>query len=71
MGQETSSPIDESLPPKTLQERTLEAVATHIKEGHVKRIVVMVGLIPFGLVEIDYSFQDDFTNSDFIRAVLV
>ena len=43
MGQETSQPIDDSIPPNTLEHRTLEAVASYIRDGRAKRIVVMVG----------------------------
>ena len=42
MGQESSSPFDESKPSKTLENRTLEGVAKYIRDGHAKRIVVMV-----------------------------
>lgn len=44
MGQESSTPIDESVPPQTLQGRTLEGLAKYIKDGRAKRIVVMVCL---------------------------
>ncbi|KAJ6779456.1 hypothetical protein PWT90_00761 [Aphanocladium album] len=43
MGQEESSMVDESTPPKTLSERSLAAIADYIKSGNVKRIVVMTG----------------------------
>lgn len=43
MGNEESSPIDESVPPQTLPARTLEALSDHIKNGKVSRIVVMTG----------------------------
>ena len=43
MGQEASSPVDESVPPQTLGGRTVEAVAEYIKSGRARRIVVMVG----------------------------
>lgn len=42
MGQESSSPLDESTPSKTLEARTLDGVASYIRDGHAKRIVVMV-----------------------------
>jgi len=42
MGQESSTPIDESTPCKTLPSRTLEGLAKYINDGHVKKIVVMV-----------------------------
>ncbi|KAL9031538.1 MAG: hypothetical protein Q9196_000433 [Gyalolechia fulgens] len=42
MGQESSTPIDENTPTQTLNARTLEAVASYIKEGRARRIVVMV-----------------------------
>ncbi|KAI0008185.1 NAD-dependent deacetylase sirtuin-2 [Xylariaceae sp. FL0662B] len=43
MGQEQSCLIDETVPPQTLSERSLKAVAEYIKNGHAKRIVVMTG----------------------------
>lgn len=43
MGNEESSPIDESTPPSTLAGRTIEAVAEYIKSGRCKKIVVMTG----------------------------
>ena len=43
MGQEGSSPVDESVPPSTLSSRTLDGIATHIKSGRAKRIVIMAG----------------------------
>lgn len=42
MGNESSTPVDESVPPVTLKARTLEAVAEYIKKNNVRRIVVMV-----------------------------
>ena len=43
MGQESSSPVDESIPSQTLKDRTLGSVAQFIGDGHAKNIVVMVG----------------------------
>lgn len=43
MGQDSSTPIDESTPPDTLQSRTLDGIAKYINDGKAKRIVVMVG----------------------------
>ncbi|KAL1311524.1 hypothetical protein AAFC00_001645 [Neodothiora populina] len=43
MGQESSAPIDERTPTKTLESRTLAGLAKHIKNGKVKKIVVMTG----------------------------
>lgn len=43
MGQENSSPIDESVPPKTLSGRTLEALGQYINSGKCNRVVVMTG----------------------------
>jgi len=43
MGNENSRLIDDSVPPQTLRERSLSAVADLIKDGQVKRIVVMTG----------------------------
>jgi NAD+-dependent protein deacetylase SIR2 len=43
MGNESSSPVDESVPPKTLAGRTLEALAEYIRSGKAQKIVVMSG----------------------------
>ncbi|KAF2260766.1 NAD-dependent deacetylase sirtuin-2 [Lojkania enalia] len=43
MGQEESHMIDEDEPTRTLDSRTLESVATFIKNGHARKIVVMTG----------------------------
>ncbi|KAL3471697.1 DHS-like NAD/FAD-binding domain-containing protein [Aspergillus californicus] len=43
MGNESSTMVDESTPPSVLQARTVDALATYIKEKNVRRIVVMVG----------------------------
>ncbi|KAF2211369.1 hypothetical protein CERZMDRAFT_112803 [Cercospora zeae-maydis SCOH1-5] len=43
MGNEESTPIDESTPPNTLSGRTLEALAEYIKSGKVRKVVVMTG----------------------------
>ena len=43
MGQESSSLVDESIPPQTLKDRTLGSIAEFIRDGHAKNIVVMVG----------------------------
>ena len=43
MGQEESSPIDESVSPKTLAGRTVEALGEYIKSGKAEKIVVMTG----------------------------
>ena len=42
MGQDISSPIDESTPPETLTERSLDAVASLIRDGRARKVVVMV-----------------------------
>jgi hypothetical protein len=42
MGNESSVPVEDDVPPATLRERTLEAVVDYIKEKNVRRIVVMV-----------------------------
>ena len=42
MGQEQSSPIDDSTPPQTLEKRSVDSIAKYIKEGRAKNIVVMV-----------------------------
>ncbi|KAF2157353.1 NAD-dependent deacetylase sirtuin-2 [Myriangium duriaei CBS 260.36] len=43
MGQEGSTPVDENVPPLTLSSRTLDGVASLIKSGRAKRIVIMAG----------------------------
>ena len=43
MGQESSTQIDENIPPETLKSRTLDGIAAYIKSGRVKRIVLMTG----------------------------
>lgn len=43
MGQDSSTPIDESVPSQTLETRTVDGVAKYIKSGRCKRIVVMTG----------------------------
>ncbi|CAK7202934.1 Sir2 histone deacetylase Hst2 [Sporothrix eucalyptigena] len=43
MGQEVSNQIDESTPPQTLQDRSLEAVAQLILEGKARRIIALTG----------------------------
>ncbi|TID22473.1 NAD-dependent histone deacetylase SIR2 like protein [Venturia nashicola] len=43
MGQESSMPLDPSVPPTSLKARDLDSVAKHIKSGNAKRIVVMSG----------------------------
>ena len=45
MGQEVSSPIDENTPPRTLEARSLDALANYVKLGRAKNIVVMVSQI--------------------------
>ncbi|KAK4548922.1 hypothetical protein LTR36_008695 [Oleoguttula mirabilis] len=43
MGNEESSPVDESVLPRTLSGRTLEALAEYMKSGKASKIVVMTG----------------------------
>ncbi|KAI4164896.1 MAG: hypothetical protein LQ342_001529 [Letrouitia transgressa] len=43
MGQELSSFVDEDTPTRTLNERSVEAVASYVKGGRAKKIVVMTG----------------------------
>lgn len=43
MGNESSTPVDESIPPSTLIARNMDGVARYIKERDCKRIVVMTG----------------------------
>lgn len=42
MGQEESHVVDEDTPTKTLESRSIEAVAKYIKDGGAGRVVVMV-----------------------------
>lgn len=41
MGQEESRMVDDKTPPETLESRSVEAIAKYIKDGKVKRIVVI------------------------------
>ena len=50
MGNESSTPVAEDIPPVTLKARTLDAVADYIRDNNVKRIVVMVRLPDAALV---------------------
>ena len=59
MGQESSTPIDDNIPSHTLKQRTLEAVAEYIKDGHAKKIVVLVSFVFFKLRRVD---QNPVTN---------
>ena len=43
MGNESSTPVGDDVPPCTLESRTLDALAKYIKSGRAKKIVVMVG----------------------------
>jgi len=43
MGQDNSSLVDDDIPPETLSERTLAAVARYIKDGKAQSIVAMTG----------------------------
>ncbi|KXH42552.1 ATP synthase F0 [Colletotrichum nymphaeae SA-01] len=43
MGNEESTMLDDSVQPKTLESRSLEAIADYIKSGDVKKIAVMTG----------------------------
>lgn len=52
MGQESSTPVDESTPPETLKARSLEAVASYISEGRARKIVLMVSHTTSGGPEI-------------------
>lgn len=42
MGNEASTPIDDSVSPTTLKSRTLESVAKYILEKDIRKIVVLV-----------------------------
>ncbi len=50
MGQEVSSPVNESTPSRTLEARSIDALATYIKLGRARNIVVMVSYISPQLV---------------------
>lgn len=43
MGNESSTPVAEDVPPVTLHGRTIEAVADYIKRNNVRKVVVMNG----------------------------
>lgn len=43
MGQEESSPIDETVPPTVLASRNLDGIAEYVRAGQAKKITVMVG----------------------------
>lgn len=43
MGNESSTPVAEDVPPVTLHARTIEAVADYMKKNNVKKVVVMTG----------------------------
>ena len=65
MGQEQSSLIDDSTPPQTLKERSVESVATYIKQGRAKKIVVMVS--PFS----QERYNLELSNSGLIKSCIV
>ena len=44
MGQGQSFLVDEATPSQTLKDRSVESIATYIKNGHAKDIVVMVSI---------------------------
>ncbi len=43
MGQEVSNQVDDSVPPQTLHDRSIEAVAQLILEGKARRIIALTG----------------------------
>ena len=43
MGQEESSPVDESVPPTVLTSRNLSGIAEYIRAGKARSVTVMVG----------------------------
>ena len=47
MGNESSVPVDDDVPPQSLESRTLNSVAKYIKENQPRRIVVMVSTLQF------------------------
>ncbi|KAL8721773.1 MAG: hypothetical protein Q9225_001622 [Loekoesia sp. 1 TL-2023] len=53
MGQEASTPVDESTPTQTLSARTVEAIASYINEGRARKIVVMGLLLKLFTQNID------------------
>ena len=60
MGQESSSPVDESIPPQTLKDRTLGSVAQFIRDGYAKNIVVMVGALGSRLTDLGLTIRHFF-----------
>lgn len=46
MGQDESSVFDESVPPSTLDTRSLDGLAKYIRDGRAKRVVFMVRQAP-------------------------
>jgi hypothetical protein len=44
MGNESSTPVDESTPPTTLYARNIDAVAKYVQDRQVRRVVVMVSI---------------------------
>lgn len=52
MGNEASTPVDESTPPRVLERRDVESLAKYILERDVRSIVVMVGF-PHSLSEMN------------------
>lgn len=60
MGQEQSSPIDDSTPPQTLKERSVESLASYIKEGHAQKVVVMVSFLTSGKIKLESDLTRPF-----------
>jgi hypothetical protein len=58
MGNEASTPIDDSVPPTTLKSRTLDSVAKYILEKDVRKIVVLVSEKTLKKEEIMLSWPD-------------
>ena len=50
MGNESSTQVDESASPTTLEARNIEAVAKYVKQHNVKKVVVMVHVDPHEIV---------------------
>ena len=73
MGQEQSTPIDESVPPETLERRTVDGIAKYLtptdnEKAEVRKIVVLVivasNFICLSLASISHPMQKAFHRSN-------
>lgn len=60
MGNEASTPIDDSVSPTTLKSRTLESVANYIREKDARKIVVLVS---------GHKVEEEGRDADLVRPV--